>query len=516
MMLTRPTRAHTTKGHRMRVPYQPIEVELSVTAIPQVRMDEHPLCRLVDDFQPSFPKDWTVFDSALSTRQRILETYAAIVNHEHVKTVELVYRPQARDRQVLLINVTADNVDTSSIVDANTEVVVIPPFATLPMVHPPHRAAPRVSDESHRRLLPAYHRLVRDEICRHSNITSIAIDYGYDENKWDDEPSLVVRVFRKGFVPWGEAVLPLSVDGVKVRVVEGYCHHASGDVAVSATSYMDPVRPGAEIALRPTTRFPKPKAGTMGLVLTDTGRFVTCAHVATPVCVKKDYQSHELPQIITQPHTVHWTDEMNKRSRWQRFCDCIRPRSPTIGNVESSVYGRRQLQLNGQEVDVGVDVCVCAMDHGHRRIWSDNPMILIDPEQVGTECFLLNRSTATITDVEIGARVVKRGRSTGVTFGVVDSAVNLGTGVRHNPDVECTCPGEVRHDSVFLHQYRISLQNPTQVGADVFATAGDSGALVYVIEGRFIRPFALFHAYEGKFAYATPIEAVLCVLAPIE
>ena len=119
----------------------------------------------------------------------------------------------------------------------------------------------------------------------HSNVSSVEIGYGWNTHSgdWDADPSLLVSVISKGFVPWGETSLPELIDGIPIHVQEGYYSPTSpefNEVQPAGCYWADmPVHPGTSIGIQSSGG--NTGSGTLGATLLsgDQPLILTNAHV---------------------------------------------------------------------------------------------------------------------------------------------------------------------------------------------------------------------------------------------
>lgn len=474
-------------------------------------MTSSPVPSYLAHVQPAFVLDNTVTQAAIQLRQQLLSPHIPVLNSfgNRIAKVQLVKNPSSPTTPLCIIDTTTNDVSIS-LEGLATE--VLRPHQVFRTDSPaigtcwPPPSKP-VDWNAHRSLLPAYHELVRIVATRHTNVVSVTIS-----------PScLVAHVRRKGLIPWGEDPLPLSVQGRRVRVTEGRCRRASSEY----NRRMDPIKSGATISVEGSQR-----VGTIGLHFS--AQFLTCAHVVNPECATHgDDKIKVRARRITQPHPRQWDIEWARRLEQRTWLSSIFSSSTTppgidAGTITDYVYNNVRFEIGGVSLDVGIDAALCHSDHSRR--WSSE-VELLHPLRGKLKVDLRNpvdihKDYPLITHPD--TRFVKRGSTSGVTFGRIQSlsgatfddtfrAVDLLREVNHG----CVCATPLPCVPL-LHQYELiaDFDFPLMM-SDVFADLGDSGAMVWLLppDSTTVRPFALLHATSApNIGYATPIEFVMRAL----
>jgi hypothetical protein len=84
---------------------------------------------------------------------------------------------------------------------------------------------PLLQHDDYIRLLSALEEANQILFIKHSNLTMITIGYGYSFSDsipaWDSEPCILVYVYQKGYIPWGEDPIAPEILGHKIRVMQG-------------------------------------------------------------------------------------------------------------------------------------------------------------------------------------------------------------------------------------------------------------------------------------------------------
>ena len=419
--------------------------------------------RLGDELLPSFVASWSYLSTLATKRSEIVESSGVVQHYGSTLSDASVVRSPA-DKELPLIIVQLNVHPAPEPLLSSVEVIVLSRSILLASDPLPRSPEPPVPGAYRRRLQTLLCSQTPRLTTSHSNITSIHIGFGYGKSgQWDERPSLVVGVNRKGFIPWGEQ--PISHQDVSV--VEGrYLHRIAGErLAV--------IRPGAELSR--TDGELRPAWGSVGLVFPSTRAFITCAHVVERVCAEQGAQLGECRVSLDQPDADEW-----RRSRplkwWLERTLLSRIQGIGAGVATRLYYG--SAKVSG--LDIGVDAAYC--EASGRRSWSGDPRIPRRQGRDANDCYILDTTPVLIKDVAIDDLVVKRGARTGVTFGRV-------TGITHvnSPDQSRTAD-VVRmptlktcglhthtHPCWFLNQYHIRSDDMGRA----FTDGGDSGSVVF-------------------------------------
>ena len=387
---------------------------------------------------------------------------------------------------------------------------------------------PAMTPKLHEHLRPAYDWAVEALLPNHSNITMIATGYGWHlvegVSEWDTEPRLLVYVASKGRVPLHEAVLPKKVCNTLVRVLEGVC------VPTMLSSPAPKPWPGRAAVLNPlhaSASFGLVGERTVGTI----GAFVqadeekerfalTSGHVVAPGgCYfhRPTLAAGVGPPIVQQPAS---SDEPDDGSG-----------AAVDGGLQVGALAHHLTSVPGAQC-TSVDAGLCSLS-GRR---GDEAPTLPDPTLAEEGAIDMQRPVDLSQLMQPWSRVVKSGRSTGVTGGELLHPIASTRVASHLGDFRwenaarfhCECPRPQPEDAdaaeiTLFHQLVVD-------GMDApFSSAGDSGAMCYVVDhgphpaadgdaaaavGPILRPLGILQQLlvGSNKSVASPIAAVMNIM----
>ena len=377
---------------------------------------------------------------------------------------------------------------------------------------PPDTDPPSLSIFEYQYLLPAYNHACQTLFVAHSNITIITIGHHSIHSTWSTQPCILVYAYTKGYIPWGEDPFPKTILGQELHVLEGICDPCVGQPLPDPAGeyrYVDPISPGVSIGstFHNNDGSIHGEVGTLGAFLTNQSNEVyvlTNCHIVEGNCHFHP-RVNSTPTEIQQPAVPDWDRYLRKNNAlyrlWYANLDCntghVIPNSQIQGNIN---YLNRS---------VGLDVAICKYTASRER----RPDPQIEDYKYSSQIWRIDEEFKT-------DQVVKKGRSTGITYGrlqIPPASVAyysfLGDVVfnNHSKEFGCRCdprpanppaPVKIRMDN----QYAILGENGIP-----FAARGDSGSMCYVIENNQIRPVGLFHSTirNTTIGLASPIDAVM-------
>lgn len=368
---------------------------------------------------------------------------------------------------------------------------------------PPNSPTPILSHDQHQDLFPAYQKAIQTLFSQHSNITMITIGYGYSSSKspavWDATPRILVYVYKKRFIPWGEKPIPKQIMDRRTRVMEGICVPHVKNRPLGVYQHIDPIAPGASIGLSTGEG-----SGTIGAFLTDEKEtyLLTNDHVVTrgscyfhrspdPQCIK-----------VQQPSMPDWKTHNEDSPQMDLTIGEVINAKKFRGN---SHYGKVSSSCYAKE-GVGLDVALCQCST-NRQISGRDPAL--QDYDYSSQVYGFSER------LPLNMKIIKNGRTSGLTTGQVLSEAS----VAYHPILgdflykascgfgcQCDPPMNAHTDCVILHN-----QYVVEGDDDPFSKVGDSGSLCYLLEDHKIRPFGLLHSGVAKSfkSIVTPLEAVM-------
>lgn len=296
---------------------------------------------------------------------------------------------------------------------------------------------------------------VEDELLKRPGVTGVDVGYKYVDGKKTDEIALRVHVAEKKDVPPDQKI-PETINGVRTDVLQNkfVLHPVSmleQDIRpeVDSNTY-DPLQGG--ISIGPCRAVNGSVfAGTLGAIVFD--------------------NVSNAPMMLSNFHVMAVDNE------WRVGDIMVQPSRIEGGSCLINVVGSLQRTALGEEVDCAV-ASITARD-------STNQIVDIGPI-TGT------------ANAELGMAIRKRGRTTGLTFGFIDSialtiSLDYGNGI---------------HTKTLRNQIGVMVDSTRSA---VFGDHGDSGSVIVDDKGRII---GLYFAGSdnGTMGTANPIQSVLDVL----
>ncbi|XP_053373205.1 uncharacterized protein LOC123532812 [Mercenaria mercenaria] len=313
---------------------------------------------------------------------------------------------------------------------------------------------------------------------RHSNITRISVSwikssrYGREDAKMTNEVCISLYVPRKGIIPINEKPFPKILNGFPVDVREGICVPFLGPHDVHESVKMGCAISGQSFA-------EQSNIGTIGGFIESENEIycLTSAHVFAQNPNLKDLQSNGT--------WIAASDDNPLNNVYQPS-----PPSEPFGTLVRAVF------TEGGGGNAGVDAAVI-----HVRKRFPNSGIFPDAANDREAGFdkenpMTFHSGKISPSVKRMALVVKHGSTSGITKG---SFRLRGGAIRTNT--------AQNWGFMLFNQYEIESFSDTQ-----FAQAGDSGAMVFTIEGNELLGIGIVEAGMGNICLVTPIYDVLNAL----
>jgi WD40 repeat protein len=479
--------------------------------------------KAIDDTNNAFDSD------LLIARNSRLEKLAPL--HDYLTTlpdiisVSVTYDPTNTDTPIFLIY-CQDPYTMDTYLSTNSRV----PDFKYEILRPgdmtsfdPDMEPPVINLQEYEDMFEAFEEADQTLFQRHSNITMITIGYSYymEDDSWSKDPQIIVYVYPKGRIPWGEELLPKTIKGKTVKILEGLCMQCVEPEATGEYKYVEPVCPGVSIG-----PYQDGQTGTLGGFLTcakGEAYFITNCHVVDPTqcffhpknCNQPDIQQPgpiDLDRYLTECNDKTQPNKLINRLS-QEISSLFRlDTSYTIGSVISKTFHNIQTPYKDGTKLVGLDLAVCK--YKSQRKHDPDPKI---------RKYKYNPRICRLDDESRGTEVVKRGRTTGVRDGYLQrprgsvAYFTLGDHVfdRKRAGTICTCPIVHTETHVDYKESRTILHNQYIIrgrqGA-AFGDKGDSGSVCYLVENDEIRPIGLYHSKMGDMGVASPIDAVMTYL----
>lgn len=386
---------------------------------------------------------------------------------------------------------------------------------------------------------------------RHSNITVITTGYHYSESAqaWSTDLYILVYVYKKGYIPWGEDPIPKMIEGKPTKVLEGVCYPCAR--AGGEYRYINPVAPGVSIGVQRSTTDEKGEVvdtwatgGTLGAFLTDESNkpyFLTNCHVVDIGCVFHP-KFVDLDEAVQQPsledlRRFNREAEDQRREAQQTLLDrisqvsrellnsvsnALQKTSPdklaTDYNIGSVVEKTRKNIVHDGKL-IGLDLAICQYKSG--REWKADPQI--PKHDVPAVNYTYSPKICTLNEELKSAELVKKGRTTDTRYGILQNPKYGTTSIaqhsflgdylfakKNSDELLCTCENKTEMQPVRTVLYNQYVARGK--GREGFGDPGDSGSVCYLIEGDQIRPVGLYHSNITNFPYPavmSPIGAVM-------
>jgi hypothetical protein len=297
-----------------------------------------------------------------------------------------------------------------------------------------------------------------DELLKLPNVVGVDIGRKIKDGKETDELSILVLVSSKEDVPRAQ-MAPAMIDGVTTDVIE-----RRYVLAGERSSSDDCVAPGEQRLAADTGRYDPLKGGI------SIGPCRSLLTGGTAGAIVRDIATNS-PMLLSNFHAL--SGDMG----WTVGDTMTQPSLRDTGRCPADIVATLQRVALNESVDAAV-ASIITRDH--------TPEIV----EIG------NTNGTTAATVNMAVR--KRGRTTGVTFGIVQS-LDLTSVIDFDPSIG---------RRVFKRQISIMAASPSTI----FADEGDSGAVIVNSARQVVGLLFARQDKAGLFAAANPIQAVFSIL----
>lgn len=369
---------------------------------------------------------------------------------------------------------------------------------------------------------------------KHSNITAVTTGYWYSESTqmWSKDPCVLVYVYKKGYIPWGEDPISKMLDGKPIKVMEGMCYRCAR--AGGEYRYIDPIIPGVSVGVQ---RLGKEgtwgKAGTLGafLIRDNNPYILTNCHVVDIGCIfHPKFTDLKEQKELGQKKEKNILAKMSKAPKdlLDMLKSALQETPDEIVNCDiGHVVDKTRKNVADNNKVFGLDLAVCRYESD--REWKADPQIPKYKNRSTT--YTYTPEICTLTEEFKSTEVVKKGRTTDTRYGTIQNPRYGTTSVAHHiflgdyflcpkdmnskntkssDELLCTCENKTNMEpvrTVLYNQYVVRGKD-----REGFGDKGDSGSVCYLIEGDRIRPLGLYHSNITNFPYPgvlSPIGAVM-------
>ncbi|CAG8589273.1 6121_t:CDS:1 [Diversispora eburnea] len=271
-----------------------------------------------------------------------------------------------------------------------------------------------------------------------SNLTAIGLDWKIILGCYEERPSIVFYVIRKGVIPLGDKLLPQTIAGIETDVREGY-YSPTGKDSEYCRRYMSTVSSGCSIGNIGTTR-----AGTLGAFVKKESVekifFLTNHHViqdgsknrclvSQPAYIdyvgkfKSDIEKEK--ELLKKSQHVDYDKEGTEVARaeikrLENILKDARKKDTMLGSFFNGI--RDNYEIDGK--NYGVDAAIASLEllkNGNFR--NINPKCFCIPESTFKQSsFEPIRPSGNIINsnlVNVSEPILKIGRETGLTVGYI-------------------------------------------------------------------------------------------------